>query len=126
MARPQAAKSEREHTVENRCVVALLFFAAVGFVRADGPKDNLAANVRPVPPPGIEVPAADRGELEAGVESLGKEISSLRTLLYRSPNLSNLIPDVQIYHNAVRYALTYNEFYKPAEIAAAKTLLKQG
>jgi hypothetical protein len=115
-----------EHTVKNRCVVALLFLAAAGFVRADGPKDNLPANVRPVPPPGIEVPPADREELEAGVENLGKEISSLRTLLYRSPNLYNLIPDVQIYHNAVRYALTYHEFYKPTEIATAKTLLKQG
>ena len=37
-----------------------------------------------------------------------------------------LLPDVLIYQEAVRYALQYNEFFKPAEIAAAKTLLAQG
>ncbi len=42
------------------------------------------------------------------------------------PLLLDLLPDVQIYHNAARYALTYNEFFKPGEIAVAKKLLQQG
>jgi hypothetical protein len=112
--------------VRNHCIVALLVIASAAFVRADGPKDNLPDSVRSVPPPGIELPSADRAELEAGVESLGKEIAALRTSLKAKQNLLNLLPDVQIYHNAVRYALTYKEFYKPGEIAVAKTLLKQG
>ena len=91
---------------------------------ADGPQDNSVANVRRIPPPGVEVSAADRAELEKGIAQLGTEIDGLRKSL--SPGLRDLLPDVQIYHNAVRYALTYNEFFNPREITSAKTLLQQG
>jgi len=74
--------------------------------------------LKPVPPPGIEVPAADRAELEAGLARLRAATAKLHA--------SPLLPDVLIYQEAVRYALQYNEFFKPAEIAAAKTLLAQG
>jgi predicted peptidase len=37
-----------------------------------------------------------------------------------------LVADVLIYQEAVRNALEHNEFFKPAEIAAAKSLLVQG
>jgi len=74
--------------------------------------------IKPVPAIGIEVPAADRAELEAGLAHLRASIDKLKT--------GPLLPDVLIYHEAVRYALQYNEFFKPAEIAAAKTLLQQG
>ena len=49
--------------------VSVLLFATI--LRGDGPRDNLPDNVRPVPPPGIEVPAEDRAELEAGLKKLG-------------------------------------------------------
>ncbi len=76
------------------------------------------AAVKPVPPPGIPVPAADRADLEAGLERLGQSIRKI---------LDNpLAPDVQIFHNAVRYGLQYDEFFKPADIAHAKDLLRQG
>jgi pimeloyl-ACP methyl ester carboxylesterase len=94
--------------------------------RADGPGDNIPEKVRQIPPPGIAVPAADRAELEVGVHDLGKEIDGLRETLAQKPALLELLPDVQIYHNAVRYALTYDEFFAPAEITVARTLLKQG
>ncbi|MCU1234971.1 MAG: hypothetical protein JWP63_2938 [Candidatus Solibacter sp.] len=74
--------------------------------------------LKPIPAIGIEVPAADRAELEAGLARLGAATAQLR----KSP----LLPDVLIYQEAVRYALQYNEFFKPAEIAAAKKLLQQG
>ena len=44
---------------------------------ADGPRDNIAENVRPVPPPGITVPAAERQELEAGLKELRQEIEKI-------------------------------------------------
>ena len=44
----------------------------------------------------------------------------------RSLKPGPLLPDVQIYSEAVRFSLQYNEFFKPAEIAAAKLLLQQG
>src|ERR1043165_7324624 len=77
-----------------------------------------AQTIKPVPPPGIEVPAADRAELEAGLSKLKSATDKLRG--------NSLLPDVLIFHEAVRYALQYNEFFKASEIAAAKTLLQQG
>ena len=57
---------------------------------------------------------------------LGKEIDALRGVSKGKPDLLGLLPDVQIYHNAVRYALDHDEFYKPREISVAKNLLEQG
>ena len=89
-------------------------------------QQNNPGSVKSVPPPGIEVSAADRAELEAGIAALGKEIDSVRDALKKQPALLALLPDVQIFHNAARYALQYNEFFKPEEIATAKRQLKQG
>src|SRR5262245_2982851 len=74
--------------------------------------------VKPIPPAGIEVPAQERVELEAGLQHLRAAIEKLRD--------NSLLPDVLIYHEAVRYALQYNEFFKPDEIAKARTLLLHG
>lgn len=81
-------------------------------------------NVRPIPPPGVAVAEADRRELEAGLAELGEAIEALRKKL--KPDLSALVPDVQIYHKAVRYALAHNEFFNAREIPVAKALLRQG
>jgi hypothetical protein len=106
----------------------LAFFVAwsVSQVFADGPTDNLPDKVRPVPPPGIKISGSDRTALEAGVANLGAEIESLRGALKGKPVLLDLLPDVQIYHNAVRYALTYDEFYKTNEVEIASRLIQQG
>jgi hypothetical protein len=108
--------------------LALALSAALLFVVATTAQQNPPApnTVRRIPPPGIEVPAADRAELETGVKTLGQEIEALRITLKDKPALRELLPDVQIFYNAVRYALTYNEFFKPAEPALAKDQLKQG
>jgi len=94
--------------------------------RADGLADNVADKVRPVPPPGISVPAADKKELEAGLAQLEKTIEELHSAAKNKPALVELLPDVQIYYNAVHYALKYNEFFNDKEIPVAKALLKQG
>src|SRR5437764_10900457 len=74
--------------------------------------------IKPVPPPGVDVPAADRAVLEAGLARLRTATAALKS--------NPLLPDVLIYQEAVRTALQYNEFFKPAEIAAAKVLLANG
>jgi pimeloyl-ACP methyl ester carboxylesterase len=89
-------------------------------------QQNNSESVRRIPPAGVEIPAADRAELEAGVARLGKEIEALRVDLKNNPALLDLLPDVQIFCNAVRYALTYGEFFKPEEVKAAAWQLKQG
>ncbi len=110
-----------------RCSIAcLLFVLCATALFADGPADNLMDKVRPVPPPGVEVPAADKTELALGVEQLAKEIAELPKALKGKPTLLELIPDVEIYHKAVHDALEYNEFYNVKEVAVARALLKQG
>jgi dienelactone hydrolase len=112
--------------VKSRWFVAVVVFVAVALARADGPGDNLADKVRPVPPPGIAVPDADRAELPAGADALGKQIDELRAALKGKPALLDLLPDVQVYHKAVDWALRYNEFFNAREFPAARALLKQG
>lgn len=118
----------RRRVVFSTLVFALAGGAAAQQTPAPAPPPRPRSNgVRPLPPPGIAVPEADRAELAAGVQELGKEIDSLRNLyLKRKPELLRFLPDVQIYHNAVRYPLLHNEFYNEKEIATAKTLLAQG
>ena len=86
----------------------------------------LAADVRPIPPPGVPVPDADRAELTAGVEALRKEIEALRTELKGKPDLLALLPDVIIFQKAVDWALRYDEFFTPSLIASAKQQLELG
>jgi dienelactone hydrolase len=112
--------------VAKRTLLALSALVVVALLHADGPGDNLPDTVRPVPPAGIKLADADRTELQAGVEALGKNIERLRLDLKAKPALLELLPDVQIFHNAVRYALTYDEFYAPSELAVARKLLNQG
>jgi dienelactone hydrolase len=73
---------------------------------------------KPVPPPGVAVADADRTELQAGLSRLATSMKKLQG--------NPLLPDVQIFYDAVRYALTYNEFFKPEEIGRAKELLAHG
>ncbi len=109
-----------------RWITGLLLLTAVAATFADGPADNQIEKVRPVPPPGVAIPDADRAELQKGADALGKEIEDLRQTLKGKPALLDLLPDVQVYHNAVRYALAYNEFFDLKEVPAARKLLQQG
>ena len=90
------------------------------------PTTKSPLNPRQFPPAGVAVPQADRALLEAGVLELGKAIDALAESLKAKPDLLSLLPDVRIYHNAVRYALDHNEFFRTREISVAKALLKQG
>jgi pimeloyl-ACP methyl ester carboxylesterase len=105
-------------------LAAFLLLPGISF--ADGPTDNMVDKVRQVPPPGIKIPEQARADLQQRVEDLGREIEDLRKQLAKKPALLELLPDVQIYYNAVHYALKYDEFYAPGEIAVAEKLLKQG
>lgn len=78
------------------------------------------------PPEGIFVPADIKNDLEAGVSSLGHEIDDLKKSLQSQPTLQDLLPDIQIYYNAVRYALDDNIFYSTNDFSAARKLLDEG
>ncbi len=112
--------------MNTRSLFLCLFLAVPALVRADGPADNQGDKVRRVPPPGVAIAPNDRAELETGVAALGKEIGALRASLKGKSALLELLPDVQIYHNAVRYALAHDEFYNTNQIGVARSLLQQG
>jgi hypothetical protein len=112
-----------------RALPAALVAAAVALAapalhpaaQADGPADNLVDNVRPVPPAGNTIPAADREEIQKGLAELQQLMTDV--------GKHDLLPDVQIYEKAVRWALEYNEIYdgkgaKPA--ANVKKVLAAG
>ena len=86
-----------------------LLFAAYGCLallsRETAAAENSFENVKAIPPPGIAIPDMDRDELEKGVSELGKQIESLHADLSGKPSLLDLLPDAQIYHKAVDWAL---------------------
>ena len=85
-----------------------------------------AGEIKQIPPPGVTVSQADQEELEKGVKELAEKIDALRVSLKDNRALLDLLPDVQIYYNAVHYALKYNEFFDSKQPAQAKVLLKEG
>lgn len=81
----------------------------------------------PIPPKGATIPPADLDELKAGLANLGKQIDELK-MTTRGAN-AELLPDVEIYHKAVRYAVEYGEMYMDKgrdDVKAAKFALKTG
>ncbi|MEO5952018.1 MAG: prolyl oligopeptidase family serine peptidase, partial [Chloroflexia bacterium] len=78
----------------------------------------LAQAPKPLPPPGVEIPAEVRTTIEAKLKELNQHLEPIA----KHP----LLPDVLIFREAVRYALTYNEFFKADEGAKAIRLLEEG
>jgi predicted esterase len=90
---------------------------------ASSPAQNRAQKL--FPPKGVEIPEKDRAELTAGAAELGKEIAALKSAKLK-PELSALLPDVEVFHKAVDWALRYDEFYNVKEVVTARTLLAEG
>ena len=91
---------------------------------ADGPADNQVASIRPVPPPGIEVPAEVRESLSKSLEVLKKSIEELSAS--KEARVQKYLPDVEIFHRAVSLALSENGFFEPADFIRAKELIDEG
>ena len=79
-----------------------------------------------IPIPGITLTDTERTELTAGAAKLRLDIDALAKELAGNPSLLALLPDVEIFHKAVDWALRYEEFMAPKEIAYARTLLTKG
>lgn len=78
---------------------------------------------RIVPEKGIAVPDVQRRALAQGIADLANAIEKLQTA---DPEKRALLPDVEIYLNAVQYALDQDIFYDAKDIAIAHALLVQG
>ena len=76
---------------------------------------TIAFAQKPLPPPGIVIPAEERLQLEAELARLRSAMGPIQA----SPQYN----DVAVIERAVASALRYNEFYLPAEFARAHDLL---
>jgi hypothetical protein len=85
-----------------------------------------AQQIKRIPPPGVQVSQADREQLQGGVKELEAQIAALRGQYKSNAAMLDLLADVEIYYNAVRYALTYDEFFTARDIPAGKKLLAEG
>lgn len=102
-----------------------LLLTCTASVQGDGPADNLAHQVRPVPPPGIELSPEVSHELRESALKLQQNLAEL------SP--SNLAPAelrkrdfCAVIPRAVLMTLDTNMFYNEKEIDAARELLQIG
>jgi hypothetical protein len=102
----------------------VLLGTALGQTPAPAPAPVPA--VRPIPPPGIEVPQTDRDTLQKGLEELAQLIDEARKAQAKNPQLNDLLPDIQIFHKSVDWALAGNEFFKPEDIKAAHEQIAEG
>jgi pimeloyl-ACP methyl ester carboxylesterase len=94
------------------CLRIFLLFIVSHSAAAQAPSTNR------VPPFGIPLSSEDR-------TALTQKLSDLEAELKQTTN-SAFLPEVQIFHKAVDWALAYNEFYRTNEIAAAHKLIEQG
>ena len=97
-----------------RILYPALVFVLVTAAWAQAPKR--------VPPAGVAIPEKDRRALEAGTAQLAAAIIRLQ----QRPELAASLPDVQIFHKAVDWALRYDEMLDCKQIAVARGLLTQG
>ena len=107
-------------------MIRLIIPFSLALVLSARPAEPVGSAARKTPPPGIRIPDADRAALLAGAKELGDEIRALRSELQAKPSLLELLPDAQIFHKAVDWALRYDEFYRTNEVQIARQLLQQG
>ncbi|HWB04711.1 MAG TPA: prolyl oligopeptidase family serine peptidase [Verrucomicrobiales bacterium] len=94
-------------------------------VFADGPADNVADKVRRQPPAGVAIPDEARKSLTDEAARLGAAIEAAKAELKGKPVLT-FLPDVQIFHKAVDWALRYDEFFNLKQTEWAAQQLKDG
>ncbi len=105
-------------------LTAIVIGLSVRTARCDGPADNVPDKVRPVPPPGVEIAAKDRAELEKELAALDAQIREFQKL--PDPETVRTLPDVQIFSKALHVALEQDEFFAKGDVDKAKKLLAEG
>ena len=98
--------------------------AALG--QAETASPTLVAETPRVPAVGIEIPEYTRLALRERTDALGQAIDQLRDQLTETPPLLRFLPDVQVYHKAVDWALRHRLFFKESEFKTAEELLAEG
>ena len=106
------------------CIAVVAVVALVAALPAQTPPPP----AKRLPPAGIAIPDAARTELTAGVTALRSPIDALARdpAFTRQAALAALLPDVEIFHKAVDWALRYDEFFDVKQVEIARHLLAVG
>jgi dienelactone hydrolase len=107
-----------------RIILALGLATTLG--QADEPAKLLVAATPRVPAVGIDLPDDARAQLREHTDALGQAIDTLARQHAATPPLLRHLPDVQVFHKAVDWALKHRIFFKPSELKTAKALLSTG
>ena len=104
--------------------IFLIHLLLMTSIFADGIKDNFPKKVRQIPQPGITLTEKDKEYFE----NKNAELKQLIDQISRKKNtkLNELLPDVQIFHQAIKFALTHNEFLFEKDLKKAKEILTEG
>jgi dienelactone hydrolase len=109
------------------CRLACLGLIALACLVAALPAQTPPPPAKRLPPAGIAIPENDRAELTASVAAFRTELDALRShVTAQNKTLLPFLADVEIFHKAVDWALRYDEFFAPREIAFARRMLVEG
>lgn len=123
-------------------VLAVVFFLLSGSaVFGDGPADNDASTVRPIPPPGIELTEEQLAPLRMRCQSVraawSERIAQATAKAQSAKNwqkaamqrelddLADLASEILVFPRAVEMAVEMNQFYREAELDVAGELLDE-
>jgi dienelactone hydrolase len=106
-------------------VASLILGVFLSTAAADGPADNRADQVRPIPPVGIQVPPEQRElllrrcrEIRSQCESLAKTSATADAVRF-----NELMPEVLVFPRAVEMTLRFDMVYQPQDLKSASDLL---
>lgn len=102
---------------------ALLACAAASSAHADGAADNIAENVRRIPPPGVAIPDDARAELTSCAAALQASLAAAATDWEKLPDRTRFLPDAEVFWKAVDWALRHDEIYDPKQVDWAREQL---
>ena len=102
-------------------LLTITLFSTAAPKSANPPVDG----VKSLPPTTKPLAPGDQAKLDAAVSALEKDIVATERELKDKPALLDLLPDVQIYLNALRYPLVYHEAIDVKKIQPALDAVRE-
>lgn len=122
-------------------LLSVILLCCVSVTSADGPADNNAETVRPIPPVGTELSKEQSQQLTtrckairtAWTQLLAHAETDVQTakkwekarLQQTAQSLNNLSAEILVFPRAIELALEFQQFYKPQDFQNALTLLDE-
>lgn len=109
----------KKKTLATAAAFMILAFSLPSTTLGDGPSDNLPSQVRPIPPPGIEVPQAAR-------EQLADKAAQIRSAVGAASQADAASrAEVLVFARALELALEQGTFYSQADVTQATALAER-